>query len=101
MARWREWGAEQIIVKLGAEGCLVAGPDGTEVVPAVNVPKVIDTTGAGDAFNAGYLAARGAGQSAVQAARAANHLAALVIQHRGAILPRDRTEELRAVLKLA
>jgi 2-dehydro-3-deoxygluconokinase len=99
-ARWHGWGAEQVIVKLGAEGCLVSSSEGTEPVPAVKVPKVIDTTGAGDAFNAGFLAARSAGQDPVQAAHAANRLAALVIQHRGAILPREQTAQLRAALQL-
>jgi 2-dehydro-3-deoxygluconokinase len=95
VARWHDWGAEQVIVKLGAAGCLVSGPDGAESVPAITVARVIDTTGAGDAFNAGFLAARDAGQNLVQAAHAASRLAALVIQHRGAILPRDRTAQVR------
>jgi 2-dehydro-3-deoxygluconokinase len=96
VVRWRDWGAAQVIVKLGAEGCLASDADGTQLVPAVAVTPVIDTTAAGDAFNAGYLAARRAGQNAVQAAGAANRLAALVIQHRGAILPRERTVEVKA-----
>jgi 2-dehydro-3-deoxygluconokinase len=98
VARWHDWGAEQVIVKLGAEGCLVADADGAESVPAVTVARVIDTTAAGDAFNAGFLAARRAGQDLVQAAGAANRLAAIVIQERGAVLPRDRTAQLRAAL---
>ena len=96
VVRWRDWGAEQVIVKLGAQGCLVADVGGTTSVPAVKVTTVIDTTGAGDAFNAGFLAARCAGRSAAQAAGVANRLASLVIQHRGAIVPRERTGELRA-----
>lgn len=99
VVRWRDWGAAHVIVKLGAEGCLVSCPLGTRLVPAVAVKAVIDTTAAGDAFNAGFLAARRAGQSAEQAAAAANRLAALVIQHRGAILPRERTKEIRAALR--
>ena len=98
VVRWREWGAEQVIVKLGAQGCLVADSSSTESVAAVKVTAVVDTTGAGDAFNAGFLAARGAGQDPVQAARAANRVAAIVIQHRGAIVPADRTAQLKAAL---
>jgi 2-dehydro-3-deoxygluconokinase len=99
-ARWHDWGAEQVIVKLGADGCLVSGAGGAESVAAVTVARVIDTTGAGDAFNAGFLAARGAGQDPVQAAHSANRLAALVIQHRGAILPREQNAQVRAALKI-
>ncbi|HEV2700724.1 MAG TPA: sugar kinase [Steroidobacteraceae bacterium] len=96
VVRWRDWGAAQVIVKLGAEGCLISCALGTRLVPAAAVATVIDTTAAGDAFNAGFLAARRAGQDPVQAAGAANRLAALVIQHRGAILPRERTAEVKA-----
>jgi len=100
VVRWRDWGAVQVIVKLGAEGCMVSSPVGTQMVPAAAVATVIDTTGAGDAFNAGFLAARHAGQNVAQAAAAANRFAALVIQQRGAILPRERTAEIRAALRL-
>jgi 2-dehydro-3-deoxygluconokinase len=98
VARWHDWGTQEVIVKLGAQGCLVSDGISTEVVPAVKVANVLDTTGAGDAFNAGFIAARGAGQDLVQAAHSANRLAALVIQHRGAILPRERTQEIRSML---
>jgi 2-dehydro-3-deoxygluconokinase len=94
--RWREWGAEQVIVKAGAEGCLVSASGATQWVPAVKVATVIDTTAAGDAFNAGFLAARARGQVPLTAAQSANRVAALVIQHRGAILPRQLTPQLRA-----
>lgn len=96
--RWHEWGAQEVIVKLGAQGCLVSTRDGTATAPAVEVRKVIDTTAAGDAFNAGFIAARHAGRTPLEAAGAANRIAALVIQHPGAILPRDRTAELRSAL---
>jgi 2-dehydro-3-deoxygluconokinase len=96
VVRWRDWGAEQVIVKLGAQGCLVCDASGTAAVPAIKVDTVIDTTGAGDAFNAGFLAARRAGQNLTQAAQTANRVAAIVIQHRGAIMPRERNVELRA-----
>src|SRR3954468_2995427 len=46
-----------VVVKLGARGCLAVGPDGAELtVPAPRV-EVADSTGAGDAFNAGLVAA--------------------------------------------
>ena len=47
-------GVEEVVVKLGADGALVQG----ELVPAEPGVDVVDTTGAGDAFDAGYLHAR-------------------------------------------
>jgi len=99
VVRWRDWGAAEVIVKLGAEGCLACDAGGTVAVPAIKVDAVIDTTGAGDAFNAGFIAARRAGQNLTQAAQAANRVAAIVIQHRGAILPRERTVQLCSALR--
>jgi 2-dehydro-3-deoxygluconokinase len=98
VARWREWGADEVIVKQGAEGCVVSDASGTSAVPAMKVATVLDTTAAGDAFNAGFLAARRAGQQLVAAAQAANRVAGIVIQHRGAIVPREWTERLRTAL---
>jgi 2-dehydro-3-deoxygluconokinase len=51
------------------------------------VAKVIDTTGAGDSFNAAYLASRLRGGTPLEAVTAGHALAARVIQHPGAILP--------------
>jgi 2-dehydro-3-deoxygluconokinase len=87
VTRLRGAGVREIAVKLGAEGCLVAGPAGEPVhVPAARAVAVVDTTAAGDAFNGGYLAARLAGATPLAAARAGHALAAEVIATPGALL---------------
>jgi sugar/nucleoside kinase (ribokinase family) len=52
-----------VVVKLGPYGCFAVGPDGTELDVAAPAVAVADTTGAGDAFNAGlvHALAHGAG----------------------------------------
>ena len=65
--------------------CKSSDNEGKEVV-AANRVTVVDTTSAGDSFNAAYLAARLGSESAAQAARAGHELASVVIQHRGAII---------------
>jgi 2-dehydro-3-deoxygluconokinase len=75
----------EVVVKCGANGCLIA--PGTRVGIPGQV-AVLDTTGAGDSFNAAYLAARLQGASIHDAAIAGHALAAKVIRNPGAILPR-------------
>jgi 2-dehydro-3-deoxygluconokinase len=89
IARLRTAGIEEIVVKRGGLGCLImAGGDCVDVPPAKTVQPV-DTTAAGDSFNAGYLAARLRGASAVEAARAGHRLAGVVIMSPGAVIPRE------------
>jgi 2-dehydro-3-deoxygluconokinase len=57
-----------------------------DVTPA---KQVVDTTGAGDGFNGGYLAARLAGMSPLQAVEEGMNIAADVVGHKGAILPEE------------
>lgn len=84
--RWRALGADQVVVKLGHEGCLLS--DGTHVPPREALhPR--DTSGAGDAFNAGYLHAHCAGASPREAAAAGHELAGWVVMRQGAVPSRD------------
>lgn len=86
--RWQAWGVPEVALKQGDRGCLLASGSGRSQVPAMTVAQVVDTTGAGDAFNAAYLAARAKGLAPSVAAEQGARLAAKVIQHSGAILPR-------------
>jgi len=81
-------GVREIVVKNGAEPALlrVAGqPD--LLSPALTEVQPIDTTGAGDSFNGGYIAARLAGRRPADAVALGHAVAALVIRHRGALAP--------------
>ncbi len=82
-------GVTEVVVKDGASAVWLAAEDEDEVcIPTPPVTGIRDTTGAGDGFNAGYLAARIMGRTPVQAVAAAQRLAAEVIRHPGARLPR-------------
>lgn len=88
--RLAQSGIEEIAIKLGVDGCLVRTGESLEIVPVRQRIAPVDTTAAGDAFNAGYLAARLLGGASPAAAAAAGHaLAGAKIQHRGAIMPRE------------
>src|SRR5208282_1341914 len=72
------------VVTRSAQGCLVVGPDGTEAVPAFPVERVVDTTGAGDLFAAGFLCGLARGADDRTCGRLGALAAAEVIQHLGA-----------------
>ena len=88
VARLQAFGIAEIVVKNGPNSALIADKSGREPVPVPEVVVPIDTTAAGDSFNAGYLAARLNGETPAAAVAAAHSLAGQVIQHRGAIMPR-------------
>jgi sugar/nucleoside kinase (ribokinase family) len=68
-----------IVVKLGARGALAVGPEGARGAAAARPLAVVDSTGAGDAFNAGLIAALGEGQDVPAALQAATALAGRII----------------------
>src|ERR1700688_161044 len=72
------------VVTRSEKGCLVIGPDGTEAVPAFPVERVVDTTGAGDLFAAGFLSGLARGADDRTCGRLGVLAAAEVIQHLGA-----------------
>lgn len=88
-ARLRAAGVAEIVVKTGYRGCIVYAEGNRTEVPPEAVLQPVDTTAAGDSFNAGYLAGRIAGASVTEAARAGHRLAGVVIRWPGAVIPRD------------
>ncbi|PZX09350.1 sugar kinase [Celeribacter halophilus] len=89
LARIAELGVETIVLKRGPEGCTIRGTEAETLVPIPTPIKVVDTTAAGDSFNAGFLAARLRGEEDVAAALAGHRLAGRVISHRGALIPKE------------
>jgi 2-dehydro-3-deoxygluconokinase len=86
---YRGLGVSEVVIKRGAQSCLVRAGERRYEVPAHAVRKVVDTTAAGDSFSAAYLAKRLRGGSPEEAADAGHGLAGLVIQHPGAVIPRN------------
>ncbi len=86
--RLQAFGIAEIVVKNGPNSALIASGGRQEFIPVEEVVKPVDTTAAGDSFNAGYMAARLSGENPATAAAAGHRLAAEKIRHRGAIMPR-------------
>lgn len=84
--RLQSWGVRSGALKRGSLGPrALDNSEGTGFAP---VSQVVDSTAAGDSFNAGYLGARLVGAPEVDCLHAGHALASRVIGHRGAILPR-------------
>ncbi len=90
--RLQGFGVTEIVVKNGVEGVLVRTLADSQLVACPSAVVPVDTTAAGDSFNAGYLAQRLAGVEPGLAALQGHRLAGIVIQHRGAIVPRVATD---------
>lgn len=82
-------GVPQVVVKDGAADILFGSPGSLASHPITPVRQVIDTTAAGDSFAGTLLGSLSRGHSLEQAIPLAAAMAARVIQHRGAILPRS------------
>ncbi|MBX9896362.1 MAG: sugar kinase [Qipengyuania sp.] len=82
--RWHAMGCDEVVVKAGEQGCVYAGPDAKLAFPSHRA-EVIDSSGAGDAFNAGFLQARLGGADPAAAIEEAQALARETLGHFGAI----------------
>lgn len=77
-------GANTVIIKLGDRGCFLAEAVSRSYFPAPH-SATLDTTGAGDAFAAGLIAALVAGNDLPAACRRANAAGAAMVNHLGAV----------------
>jgi sugar/nucleoside kinase (ribokinase family) len=99
-----EMGPEIVVITLGSEGCFISSKKESFFLPALPIPNVVDTTGAGDAFCGGFLAGLIKGLNIKESAIIGNIASSKVIGniggHKGApslddlrnILIRDREE---------
>ena len=86
MKRIADYGVSESVVKDGPNPCLVYAAGEHRFVSPAAVSGIVDTTGAGDSFNAGYIAAKLAGMTPTRAAEFAHLVAGRVICGRGALL---------------
>lgn len=78
-------GLECSVVKRGGKGCIIATKNERYEIPACRVEKVIDTTGAGDCFAAGFLWALSEGWSLENCGRFACAVASCSVEEVGAV----------------
>lgn len=87
IARYHRLRAVQVVVRNGGGPTVFSGPEGTGALTDLVAEQPVDTTSAGDSFNAGYLAAVLQGAGCEAASRAGHALRREVIRHRGALVP--------------
>lgn len=90
LARFSEWGIANGALKRGSQGPISL--DGKDALSCQPAEKVVDSTAAGDSFNAGYLSACLKRKTGIESMRAGHELANKVIGFRGALLPKLETE---------
>lgn len=89
IARFAAAGVSEVAVKDGAGPVTVLSDGAVKTFATPPVQGIVDTTGAGDGFNAGYLSARLVGQTPDMAVATGQRFSAQVIRHFGARLPKS------------
>jgi ribokinase len=92
-------GAKAAVVTLGEKGALLQAPGISELVPAVSAGAVVETTGAGDAFNGGFAAALARGDKPLDAVRFACAVAGISVTRAGTAPSMPTLQEVEAVLR--
>lgn len=92
-------GARNVVVTLGAQGALVKNSHTTERVPAFDAGPVVETTGAGDAFNGGFAVGLAEDMDIVAAARFGCAVASISVTRLGTAPSMPRRSEVEALLK--
>lgn len=92
-------GAGNVVVTLGAQGALVKTAKVTQHVPAIDAGPVVETTGAGDAFNGGFAVALAEGLDIVAATRFGCAVAGISVTRHGTATSMPQRSEVEALLR--
>jgi ribokinase len=93
-------GVRNVIITLGARGALVKTPNVTQHVAAFAAGKIVETTGAGDAFNAGLAVALSEGLDVVEAARFGCAVAGISVTRHGTAPSMPKRHEVLELMAL-
>ena len=85
-----DWGVKEVILTLGSEGSLIYVDGAFYKIPAYAPHEVVDATGCGDTYSAGYLYKRLQGASPTEAGKFAAAMCTIKLEHNG---PFNRTLE--------
>ena len=95
--RLAEWGVKEVCVTLGSEGSIILAGGRFYDIPAYEPCEIVDATGCGDTYSAGYLWCRAQGMSFEESGRFAAAMCTLKLEHSG---PFDRSaDDVRQVLE--
>lgn len=94
-----EMGITTAIITLGADGALYLGPEGTVHVPAFDAGPVVETTGAGDAFNGGFAVGLAENMTALDAVRFGCATASISVTRPGTSQSMPDRQEVETLLK--
>ena len=91
------WGVTEVIITLGSEGSLVYVDDKFYEIPAYPPHEVVDATGCGDTYSAGYLYKRLQGATPTEAGKFAAAMCTIKLEHNG---PFNRSiEDVEKIIK--
>jgi ribokinase len=92
-------GVRNAVITLGAQGAFVKNAKLSKHVPAIDAGQIVETTGAGDAFNGGFAVALSEGMTLVEAARFGCATAAISITRPGTAPSMPTRAEIDALLR--
>jgi ribokinase len=90
-------GVGNVILTLGAQGALIKTPTLTRHIPAVDAGPIVETTGAGDAFNGGFATALAEGMDLIEATQFACAAAGISVTRQGTAPSMPHRHEIDAV----